>query len=439
MASPGNSDSRKADNSEDTPHIALKAYGVVAVNILVTIIPIIFHLPPPFVLPQPLGAFPQSDRTGYRPSPTMRGTVDILLPCLTTFATCVYTAIHFDVQEPREGQWRRIWTKASLLAMAIFFPEILVMKACCELMLARRDVTTLHRHGVEGWTLKLAFAANMGALTGDQYHRDVRSGVALYHSLASHVGPRRDLDIFSWSWQDIQDKLDDHTKANTLMKMLTMLQIIRFMLGTFIRWVTKSPIAPLETVTCAYAFCAVLYYGFWFKKPYGIQRACNISDCLRRGTSRPRPSRPNNKKHTPQEYHVWLESEDHGVWDSKRELTSEPYAVLGAFVALISSTFVAFMHFVTSQNIVIQDQASWELNCIYLFVTPALLFIILVIEKGTSTKVFTRCGVAWFLIGRYFFARLALLYSLFHSFDDLPKGVYDTASVRWLSYIPFIH
>ena len=76
-----------------------------------------------------------------------------------------------------------------------------------------------------------------------------------------------------------------------------------------------------------------------------------------------------------------------------------------------------------------------------LIVHPIVVFVIIlgaaVVQRGWVTAAMNKMALT--LIVVYCIARLILLILLGHSFQSLPKGVYDTKDVPWLSFIPFIH
>lgn len=227
----------------------------------------------------PTQFFSSEPRVGFQADSGGRDSMDVISACASTLITCVYSSVHFDV--PRSyahrlslrqklvarDYWLELWVKVTFWLLGIFSPEMLVLHAFFEYMIARRDVAWMREHGHPDWTVALAFAADMGALIPEgarEGERPPHSGFALHEALLRHHEPGA-LDC-----RALEHELADHTKADVLFKLLTTLQIARFFAGTVARWAVRLPIAPLETITCAYVACTLVYYGFWLQKPYNV-------------------------------------------------------------------------------------------------------------------------------------------------------------------------
>lgn len=68
---------------------------------------------------------------------------------------------------------------------------------------------------------------------------------------------------------DVQDLLD-RSKADGLAKILLVWQVVWFCLSCLNRAVQGLPLCLLEVATLAHAFCALLTYAFWWKKPKDV-------------------------------------------------------------------------------------------------------------------------------------------------------------------------
>lgn len=223
----------------------------------------------------PTQSSPSDPRVGFQGDAGGRDTMDIISSCASTLITCVYSSVHFDVPRSEAHRlglfsklrskdfWLELWAKVTFWLLGIFSPEMLVLHAFYEYMIVKRDVAWMRAHGHAEWSLRLAFAADMGALVTES-GAGVRSGFALHDLLLRNHEPG------AFDCKALEYELADRTKADALFKVLTTLQICRFFLGTVARWVEKLPIAPLETVTCAYVGCTLVYYVLWFHKPYNV-------------------------------------------------------------------------------------------------------------------------------------------------------------------------
>ncbi|EIW59211.1 uncharacterized protein TRAVEDRAFT_64377 [Trametes versicolor FP-101664 SS1] len=401
-------------------------------------------------------------RVGFQADSGGRDSMDIISACASTLITCVYSSVHFDV--PRSfahrlslrqklvarDYWLELWVKVTFWLLGVFSPEMLVLHAFFEYMIARRDVAWMREHGHADWTVALAFAADMGALIPDgakEGERPPHSGFALHEALLRHHEPGA-LDC-----RALEHELADHTKADTLFKLLTTLQIARFFAGTVARWAVHLPIAPLETITCAYVACTLVYYGFWLQKPYNVNERIIVRVRLTLPRTRrlapsqvltgqdPQPAATVGKFCVP-----FLEppmTETDRLHGSERMWQSSPYMTQGSLVAAAASVVVGLAHLacwdVEFPNS--NGQVLWRYCSVLLFALPVAVFVIIlgaaIIDRQRVTEVMNVMALSMIVV--YCMARVVLLILLGHSFQSLPKGVYDTHSVPWLSFIPFIH
>lgn len=115
----------------------------------------------------------------------------------------------------------------------------------------------------------------------------------------------------------------------------------------------------------------------------------------------------------------------------------------GSFVAAAASFLPGIAHLlcwkVEFPNT--NGQVLWRYCSLLLVVLPIIVFIIIlgaaIINKHWVTEAMNKMALTLIVI--YCMARLVLLILLGHSFQSLPKGVYDTKKISWLSFIPFIH
>lgn len=411
-------------------------------------------------------AFSSSDpRTGFQAGTSGRDTMDIISACASTLVTCVYSSVHFDVprsyahrlpflQKLRSRDyWLEFWTKVSFWLLGVFSPEMLVLHAFYEHVIAARDVAWMRAHGHTEWTLSLAFAADMGALTTPEGRR-VRSGFALHEDAARTHAPGG----FAFDCAALAHELADHTKADVLFKLLTTLQIVRFLVGTLARAATRLPLAPLETVTCAYVLCTLVYYGLWFQKPYNV----NERIVVRAHPTLHRAKRVTKDAQATTQCPRWLPQRLHAFWretfipflepplgETDRLRGSEhlwqksPYMTQGSLVAAAASLLVGIAH-VLCWDVEFPNsngQVLWRCCTVLLIVLPIAVFTIIlgaaVIDKRWVTDVMNKMSLTMIVI--YCVARLILLILLGHSFQSLPAGVYSTRDISWLSFVPFIH
>jgi hypothetical protein len=74
------------------------------------------------------------------------------------------------------------------------------------------------------------------------------------------------------SWPTLSDEeIEDHSKANWLVKGFASIQIVWFVVQLIARWAQGLSVSTLELFTLGIVFCAILIFVAYWKKPYEIQ------------------------------------------------------------------------------------------------------------------------------------------------------------------------
>ncbi|KAK3953871.1 hypothetical protein QBC32DRAFT_337730 [Pseudoneurospora amorphoporcata] len=73
---------------------------------------------------------------GWVGNPRQRGTLMLLIECLTTIFACTWTVLHLNLPAPDDSTKTRVLRKIKWMAITILFPEFIFAKAVCELRLA---------------------------------------------------------------------------------------------------------------------------------------------------------------------------------------------------------------------------------------------------------------------------------------------------------------
>lgn len=69
-----------------------------------------------------------TDIVHWQPSPSKRGTFDILSSCIITMLLCVWTAVHLNISPP-ESTWRPRVRKVGWVIVALLAPEFIAYTA----------------------------------------------------------------------------------------------------------------------------------------------------------------------------------------------------------------------------------------------------------------------------------------------------------------------
>ncbi|RTE84277.1 hypothetical protein BHE90_001105 [Fusarium euwallaceae] len=229
-------------------------------------------------------------------SPNIRGTLDILQSCVLTLVACIYTALHLDV--PTKTKWHRIlYSKVKWSLITLFAPEIVLYMAADQLFEAwnlRKKLKKLRLTQASApqdfdIDLMYAFFVVMGGVRIDI--KDLLSRPDLDTESRWGVGslPREDVEgrgtttvrvsgtTVLWlaghgHWIKIpRAKITDKSKADTFQKILVLIQVSWMIMQCIARWINKLPLTLLEIHTMVHVVCAMILYGFWFKKPLNVQ------------------------------------------------------------------------------------------------------------------------------------------------------------------------
>ncbi|KAF5371552.1 hypothetical protein D9757_010364 [Collybiopsis confluens] len=258
-----------------------------------------------------------------------RTALGILWSCLSVLFACTWVSVHPNVPGPNEGFARRLWTKMTLMMVALIAPELLVMWAVrqwyaareltkCVYVLGGKNVVTesfefdykgyeFDYQGYKGWTKTHAFFALMGGFS--LYKGNKHVSVLRFIPSEQWSSRRKMLDDFNKSSisgsnpvsgyaaippisdvamaeADFNDRsfaahatfirrvpvkeLEDRNKSDSFAKLIAVGQTIWFVVQLCARWATNLPITELEVMTLAFAAMNVPIYFFWWNKPLGV-------------------------------------------------------------------------------------------------------------------------------------------------------------------------
>ncbi|EAA33777.1 hypothetical protein NCU08531 [Neurospora crassa OR74A] len=76
------------------------------------------------------------EAVGWVNNPPQRGTLMLLLECLTTIFACTWTVLHLNVPAPTDSKTTRFLRKLKWMTSTILFPEFILAKAICEFCFA---------------------------------------------------------------------------------------------------------------------------------------------------------------------------------------------------------------------------------------------------------------------------------------------------------------
>lgn len=234
-------------------------------------------------------------RSGFRPGPTERGTMNLIYVCMSTIFACVYVSLHVDIPNPSNAAdfrasldrskmrlpgfvkrfmaWAyRITEKATVrrvlfMLFNIVAPELVVLVSILELISATDAKRFMRSRGQKGWTTMLAFFADMGGfeLEDGTHFRNGREFLEWFDSYYREHGEHVQVDVVK-----LQEEIDDRSKKDAVIKVVTLLQSTWLFVETMARFIENHAVSELEVTTCAYIFCTLITYVCWLKKPYSV-------------------------------------------------------------------------------------------------------------------------------------------------------------------------
>ncbi|KAF4970712.1 hypothetical protein FSARC_2343 [Fusarium sarcochroum] len=223
-------------------------------------------------------------------TPNIRSTMDILQSCLLTLFACIYTALHLDV--PTKTAWHRVLlSKVGWVVITLFSPEISLYMAADQLQQAWKLKSNLRaiRKKHEGpeyedlglnIDLRYAFFIIMGGVRAGVDNMlslpDLDEGAFGHNSKllpdSVRLGPKGVTQLAERGhWIRISEKrIDDKSKADTLQKILVVIQVSWMVMQCIARRVNDLPLSLLEIHTMVHVVCALVLYICWFKKPLNV-------------------------------------------------------------------------------------------------------------------------------------------------------------------------
>jgi hypothetical protein len=240
----------------------------------------------------------------FVPTPSGRGTIDLITSCVFTLSLCAWTAIHLNV--PRQGMsfWRRFVRKLGWALTAAVIPEFVLCLALNQFAEARRAsklrniassnvdpiattaVNHPHAHcsksrqdlnsaNPEQWTLEHGYFALMGGFVLHSKYTEEMSGKTVTLDGVLRFAELGILPNVSRSF------IRERSKSNLLAKGLVCFQVSWMLIQTLARKIAGLPVTLLELNTLAHVGCAVAMYAAWWFKPQDVVEPViiDVADC----------------------------------------------------------------------------------------------------------------------------------------------------------------
>ncbi|KAK3351893.1 hypothetical protein B0H65DRAFT_421390, partial [Neurospora tetraspora] len=200
--------------------------------------------------------------------PDLRGTFSILSTCIVTLVLCVWTAIHLNAPEHKEGAIKLYMRKCGWMLLGLLIPELIAYTTFQQYQQARNIAREMNSS--DGWgypssnfakdndddglppTEEKSKRRSPKRSTGIQRTRLTitnRGLECLKNNGYGHIIPTRSLE-------HIRDK----SKGNTMAKILVCIQASWFCIQCLTRFAQGLAISLLELNTFGHAICTFFIY-----------------------------------------------------------------------------------------------------------------------------------------------------------------------------------
>lgn len=201
---------------------------------------------------------------GWVGQPNGRGTLGILVSCITTIFLCSWSVLCLNLPEPGLSRWGFLKYKLRWQLFTIFFPEIVTSMAAEQWESANQSVQEFKRLGYPQWTMRHAFFADMGGLMLES--PDVPPFPVDGEQLAYLV----DKDYLPYPSVD-EKTIWDRNKADGFARFITTVQVAWFCIQCLARWAQGLAVSTLEITTFATILATLNSLFFWYHKPLDVQ------------------------------------------------------------------------------------------------------------------------------------------------------------------------
>ncbi|KAK6532648.1 hypothetical protein TWF281_006829 [Arthrobotrys megalospora] len=232
---------------------------------------------------------------GWTSDPDGRGTMGLIWGCILTLALCVWSALHLNIP-PKHDQPSTYWLRViRWVLLGVLAPELVLWAAWRQWSSARILTSEINRileeEGKEAerrekesgikrresfphrrrhkWTNLHSFYVTMGGFVFDVDESTEEEMTFIPHHTRMTLSPEACTLIAKCGHlPDIDpDDIKDKSKADSLAKVLVILQAGWFLIQTLARLAQQLPISLLEVNTMGHVLCALVIYILWWSKP----------------------------------------------------------------------------------------------------------------------------------------------------------------------------
>ena len=221
---------------------------------------------------------------GWSPEPDSEsGTASVIWQCLTAIGLCTYVVVHVNISSVALGDVATFLRKCFVVLIGVVFPEIWAWGAVSQLLEARKLVKRSKSLG-RFMTLKQAFFIYSGGVAIRDLHQclpsvkpeDLKGNTVVINSKSVWFRNWKlqisDEEILVFANTMLsEEEIDDKSKQDTLVKIITSLQAIWFVVQMAARGQQGLVITPMQIATLAYLSMAAFTYSCWWYKAYDVK------------------------------------------------------------------------------------------------------------------------------------------------------------------------
>lgn len=216
-----------------------------------------------------------SPKQGWTSEPDGRGTLSILWSCSFTMFLCSWSILFLNVPSPNDTQFQVFRRKLYMTTLSFLGPEFIFQIALGQWVSARQSVREfepwiLARNASRGpnepeykWTMEHAFFADMGGFvlhTTDNASFPIDAKQLHYLVTEGHLKfPKLD-----------ERMIADRNKADGAFRIVTLFQILWFVINLCGRAAQQLAITCVELTTAAFIVCSVGILFCWAQKPSDV-------------------------------------------------------------------------------------------------------------------------------------------------------------------------
>lgn len=249
-------------------------------------------------LDSPLAQY-NGSRVSWVNEPNGRGTLSILVSCLSSLFLSSWAVMHLNIPAKRTSTLRRLSSYLYWCIFGIFGPELVIWAAWRQLLSAwalrdelrkvPRQDSNISRHLAitdcsqimdSDWTITHGFYTLMGGFVIDTYDSTKQTNADYANGISRlSLTPKGMLLLAKCNHLPRIPKEDilDKSKTDELGKMMACAQVTWIVIQVCARLGLRLPVTILEVTTVSHVICALVLYALWWYKPRKVKEPTVLS------------------------------------------------------------------------------------------------------------------------------------------------------------------